>query len=131
MLAQRMLYLHCTNARKKCAKNNEKFIIVPCRSKYITEPSWVICEGLRCGRRSFRGMNPTIERLMELENCDNKSIVKKIKEEDVDVTVEEMAEFQRQESTLVETIAKKFKRAKPDPNEAPIKKLKFMKPEED
>lgn len=106
------------------------------RSKYISEPSWVICEGLRSGRRSFRGMNPVIEKLMALENCDI-SLVKNIKEEDVDVTVEEMIQCRRQQSTLVETIAKKFKKGKRDSDgnddgdENPIKKLKFLKPEED
>lgn len=81
-------------------------------------------------------MNPVIEKLMALENCDI-SLIKKIKEEDVDVTIEEMIQCRRQQSTLVETIAKKFKKGKrdsdnnDDSDKNPIKKLKFLKPEED
>lgn len=36
-------------------------------SKYIMEPSYVPVENLIEGRLSFRGMNPEIERLLELE----------------------------------------------------------------
>ncbi|KOB79543.1 M-phase phosphoprotein 6 [Operophtera brumata] len=35
---------------------------------YISESSFIYCEDLMDGRLSFKGMNPEIERLMELEN---------------------------------------------------------------
>lgn len=37
------------------------------RGNYITESSFIYCEDLMEGRLSFKGMNPEIERLMELE----------------------------------------------------------------
>ena len=99
-------------------------------SKYISESSFVVCEGLKCGRRSFRGMNPELEKIL-LSEFDDKKMVEKIKEEDVDVSVDEMVRFQREESTLVETIAKKFRKSDSNPENIPTKKLKFMKPPED
>lgn len=36
-------------------------------SVYVVEPSYMPCEELNDGRFSFRGMNPEIERLLELE----------------------------------------------------------------
>lgn len=71
-------------------------------------------------------MNPVIERIMALE--DDKSTVKREIEEDVDVTAEEMAKFRREESTLVETVAKKFSRKNDEPSS---KKMKFLKPQDD
>lgn len=35
---------------------------------YISEASFIYCEDLIEGRLSFKGMNPEIERIMELEN---------------------------------------------------------------
>ncbi|XP_065202923.1 M-phase phosphoprotein 6 [Planococcus citri] len=97
-------------------------------SKYILQPSWAICEGLKCGRRSFRGMNPVIERIMALDEDDKTGVKRQIKEEDVDVTAEEMAKFRQEESTLVETVAKKFR---PKNDEPPAKKMKFLKPKDE
>ncbi len=74
-------------------------------------------------------MNPAIEKILALENED-KNLVQKVKEEDVDVTAEEMAEIYRQESTLIETVAKKFKNTKSD-SLPPSKRMKFLKPSED
>lgn len=37
-------------------------------SNYIVEASLIFCEELIEGRLSFKGMNPEIERIMELEN---------------------------------------------------------------
>lgn len=102
------------------------------RSKYIVQPSWVICEGLKCGRRSFRGMNPIIERVMALEYDDKTAIKREIKEEDVDVTAEEMVRFRQEESTLVETVAKKFNSRNRGNGDHPLrKKMKFLKPPAD
>ncbi|XP_075991774.1 M-phase phosphoprotein 6 [Anticarsia gemmatalis] len=38
---------------------------------YISESSFIFCETMIDGRLSFKGMNPEIERLMELENVKN------------------------------------------------------------
>lgn len=38
---------------------------------YISESSFIYCEDLMEGRLSFKGMNPEIERLMELKNQKN------------------------------------------------------------
>ncbi|CAH0700639.1 unnamed protein product [Spodoptera exigua] len=37
---------------------------------FISESSFIFCETMLEGRLSFKGMNPEIERLMELENAD-------------------------------------------------------------
>ncbi|KAF9415062.1 hypothetical protein HW555_007218 [Spodoptera exigua] len=37
---------------------------------FISESSFIFCETMLEGRLSFKGMNPEIERLMELENVD-------------------------------------------------------------
>lgn len=73
-------------------------------------------------------MNPVIERILEMENND-KCTVKKVKEEDVDITAVEMAKIYQQESTLIETVGKKFKN--PKFNSSSNKRRKFMKPLEE
>lgn len=37
---------------------------------FISESSFIFCDTMVEGRLSFKGMNPEIERLMELENAD-------------------------------------------------------------
>ncbi|XP_022820750.1 M-phase phosphoprotein 6 [Spodoptera litura] len=37
---------------------------------FISESSFIFCDTMLEGRLSFKGMNPEIERLMELENAD-------------------------------------------------------------
>lgn len=99
------------------------------------------CENLIEGRLSFLGMNPELERLLELErvaknpNYDNSH--------EVDVTDQEMAAYK---SSLIQTMASKF--AKKNPNKrdqkmkwesedkdnstpAAKKKKKFLKPKDD
>ncbi|TMW53185.1 hypothetical protein DOY81_001728 [Sarcophaga bullata] len=60
-------------------------------SNFIIEPSFVHCENLIEGRLSFRGMNPEIERLLELER-EEKAAAKR-QEQSTDVSTEEMAKF--------------------------------------
>ncbi|XP_055597981.1 M-phase phosphoprotein 6-like [Uranotaenia lowii] len=82
-------------------------------SKYIIETSYVPCEDLIEGRVSYGGMNPEIERLIELEkNQDMAQLTEKQRAEAAerqkmrtDVPDEEMAEFY---SSVVGTIKRKF-----------------------
>lgn len=83
---------------------------------YIFESSYVPCEDLIDGRMSFRGVNPEIERLMELES--NAKPVKR--EMATDVSDTDMVHYY---SNVVETMNKKF--------QPPMKKKRFMKPSED
>ncbi|XP_037042408.1 M-phase phosphoprotein 6 [Bradysia coprophila] len=72
-------------------------------SQFIIEPSYVPCENLKDGRISFRGMNPEIERLLELEEQERQSKadvdVKK------DVTDTEMSNYY---GNVVKTMQRKF-----------------------
>lgn len=69
---------------------------------FVIEPSFVPCEDLLVGRLSYRGMNPEIERIMELEYAEaNPSTV-----QETDVTDKEMAAFY---NPLVDTMNSKFK----------------------
>ncbi|KAK7576029.1 hypothetical protein V9T40_012315 [Parthenolecanium corni] len=99
-------------------------------SKFIVEPSWVVCEGLKCGRRSYRGMNPVIEKIMEMDNQDQK-VLTKVKEEDVDVTAEEMAVLYKQEATLIESTVRSCNKRTGSTLSPPSTKKKFLKPADD
>ncbi|XP_046468922.1 M-phase phosphoprotein 6 [Neodiprion pinetum] len=101
--------------------------------KFIIEPSFVFCEGLLDGRVSFRGMNPEIERLMELEEEAKQALTRK--QNETEITDEQMAKHYR--SSAVDTMAKKFrtkhenkKYVRDDSIEIePVeKKPKFLKP---
>ncbi|XP_055530883.1 M-phase phosphoprotein 6 [Wyeomyia smithii] len=82
-------------------------------SKYIIETSYVPCEDLIEGRVSYGGMNPEIERIIELEK--NKDLAIKIEKERAeaaekqrmrrDVPDEEMAKFY---TSVVKTMKKKY-----------------------
>lgn len=73
---------------------------------YIIEPSFVPCENLVEGRFSFRGMNPEIERLLELEELARQAAASKdIKR---DVTDQEMAD--QYYGNLANTMAKAYDR---------------------
>lgn len=73
---------------------------------YIVESSYVPCENLVEGRFSFRGMNPEIERLLELEELARQATMSKdIKQ---DVTDQEMAD--QYYGNLTNTMAKTFDR---------------------
>lgn len=70
---------------------------------FINEQSFVPCEDLIVGRLSFRGMNPEIERILELEDASKQAVL--IKEQELEVTDKDMAKHY---TTLVNTIGKKF-----------------------
>jgi len=72
-------------------------------SQFIIEPSYVPCENLKDGRVSFRGMNPEIERLLELEEMEKQAKVEKDVKKDV--TDAEMADYY---GNVVRTMQKKF-----------------------
>ncbi|XP_021926012.1 M-phase phosphoprotein 6 isoform X2 [Zootermopsis nevadensis] len=98
------------------------------RCKYIIEPSFVPCENLIVGRLSFHGMNPEIERILELElQADHAEVVN-----EKDVSDFEMAS---RYNILVGTVSRKFNSKRDRGNlqecdtEQRIKKVKFMKPD--
>lgn len=81
---------------------------------YIVESSYVPCENLTEGRFSFRGMNPEIERLLELEELARQAALNKdIKK---DVTDQEMA--QQYYGNLANTMAKAYERRGQHQNQA-------------
>lgn len=69
---------------------------------FISEQSFVPCEDLIVGRVSY-GMNPEIERILELEDEGKQAVL--IKEQELDVNDKDMAKHY---TTLVNTIGKKF-----------------------
>lgn len=72
-------------------------------SCYIIEPSYVPCEDLNDGRFSFRGMNPDIERILELEEqAKQATIDQNVKK---DVTDEDMTAYY---GNVKKTIERKF-----------------------
>lgn len=85
---------------------------------FVTEPSYMVCEGLNeVGRFSFRGMNPEIERITEVERAEKNPN----KREEVfngqkeDVSIEEMRKYfptSEKTNSLNRTIAKKFGKRK-------------------
>lgn len=97
---------------------------------FINEESYVPCEDLIVGRVSYRGMNPEIERILELEDESKNAVL--IKERELDVTDKDMAKHY---TTLVNTIGKKFnpkeRKHKTKSKMAEFqqtKKAKFIKP---
>ncbi|XP_053687961.1 M-phase phosphoprotein 6 [Sabethes cyaneus] len=82
-------------------------------SKYIIETSYVPCEDLIEGRVSYGGMNPEIERIIELEK--NKDLAALMEQQQAeaaekqrmrrDVPDEEMAKFY---TSMVKTMKKKY-----------------------
>ncbi|XP_033625461.1 M-phase phosphoprotein 6-like [Asterias rubens] len=79
--------------------------IIAKESKYEVESSHAVCKDLKFGRMSFKGMNPTIEKIMQslvAEELEKKS---EQKEREMTVSDEEMA---RRYSTLVNTVGNKF-----------------------
>lgn len=80
-------------------------------SNFIIEPSFVYCENLIEGRLSFRGMNPEIERLLEIER-EEKAAAKR-EEQSVDVSNDDMMKFyQKKTAGASQTIEKKFSKFK-------------------
>uniref|UniRef100_A0A1B6GT98 M-phase phosphoprotein 6 n=1 Tax=Cuerna arida TaxID=1464854 RepID=A0A1B6GT98_9HEMI len=109
-------------------------------SNYILESSYVPCEGLIDGRLSFRGMNPEIERLMELEEIAKRPPVNRSM--NAEISDVEMAQYRQ---SLVETVASKYKSKKTrntneknksgdvhsNQDKPPKKKCKFIKPKDE
>lgn len=108
-------------------------------SQFIIEPSYVPCENLKEGRISFRGMNPEIERLLELEELEKQS--KTDNDVKKDVTDAEMTDYY---GNVVKTMQKKFetkskrKMNLPEPVNTTYKRTKqghqkkgFLKPNTD
>ncbi|XP_062129314.1 M-phase phosphoprotein 6 [Drosophila sulfurigaster albostrigata] len=106
-------------------------------SNFIIEPSYAICEGLIDGRLSFRGMNPEIERLMELEQVEKDG--KSRPEQPKDVTDQEMVEtyYANQAPAASKTMGKKFStknefhKRKSNEQQRLHKKGQFKKPRQD
>uniref|UniRef100_A0A1A9WKT0 M-phase phosphoprotein 6 n=1 Tax=Glossina brevipalpis TaxID=37001 RepID=A0A1A9WKT0_9MUSC len=104
-------------------------------SNFIIEPSFVSCENLIDGRLSFRGMNPEIEKEMELEKSEKEATAKR-PEQETEVSTNDMAEFYAAAS---QTMQKKFqKHRKVNNNKRPNsdniihkKNKKFKKPQTD
>ncbi|XP_041783037.1 uncharacterized protein LOC121599365 [Anopheles merus] len=78
--------------------------------KYVMEPSYVPCENLIEGRISYGGMNPDIERILDIES--GADIVKREQQEaakqaqmQTDVPDAEMARFY---TSVVHTMNKKY-----------------------
>ncbi|KAL1778215.1 M-phase phosphoprotein 6 [Sigmodon hispidus] len=125
MISDEHLYLDLPEFKEK-----ENFI--------IEEQSFSLCEDLLCGRMSFRGFNPEVEKLMLQMNSKNKAPAEDNEEEtvEVDMSDEEMA---RRYETLVGTIGKKFAKKRDranyeedeNGNIKPIKTKKmFLKPQD-
>lgn len=99
--------------------------------KIFLEPSYVPCEDLIEGRLSFRGVNPEIEKLMEL---DFKPKVETRVE--VDISNEEMAKHYKSnmayhtKDKAVSGRVKSFRKFESGLEGTPKKKLKFLKPED-
>ncbi|XP_075213935.1 M-phase phosphoprotein 6 isoform X2 [Lycorma delicatula] len=87
----------------------------------VIEPSIARCKGITDGRLSYQGMNPEIERLMEMKLLKSQGKTKEIV--NADVTDTEMANFNLH---VNKAIAKRFMTK----NERQIKKTKFMKPDD-
>lgn len=94
-------------------------------SYYIIEPSYVPCEDLNDGRFSFRGMNPDIERILELEqNAKQATIDQNVKK---DVTDEDMTAYY---GNVKKTIERKFQ-SKTQRRKITLPEPKFKKPKLD
>ncbi|XP_030569038.1 M-phase phosphoprotein 6 [Drosophila novamexicana] len=106
-------------------------------SNFIIEPSYSICAGLIDGRLSFRGMNPELERLMELELAEKQGRTRP--DQPKEVTDQEMAEayYANQAPAASKTMNKKFatknefNKRKSNGNPKSQKKPEFKKPRQD
>lgn len=103
---------------------------------YIMESSYVPCEELGDGRYSFRGMNPEIERLIELENAakdaaSEKNVTKDIS--DADMNAHYYTNVKKTMEKKFQTKNHKRKMSQPEPanNNKFNKYSKFKKPKTD
>lgn len=94
-------------------------------SKFIIEPSFMCFEDLNDGRFSFRGMNPEIERLMELEEqAKQAKLDHNVKK---DVTDDDMSKYY---GNMKKTIERKFQ-SKTQRRKMTLPEPKFKKPKLD
>lgn len=98
---------------------------------FIVEQSFVPCENLSDGRYSFRGMNPEIERIIELETAR----VEAAKDKDVakEVTDAEMSAsyYQNVKKTIERKFQTKNQRRRPHEGGGSGKRPQFKKPRVD
>lgn len=83
--------LEIEETQKLYKQNLNKNMLDSGESKYYIEPSYFLCEGLREGRLSFRGMNEELEKHLEKTNYWGTRQVGPFKQE-VEVEDVEMAE---------------------------------------
>nr|BAM18791.1 M-phase phosphoprotein 6 [Papilio xuthus] len=79
---------------------------------YVSEASFIYCEDLLEGRLSFKGMNPEIERLMELENAIKNGygdMKKDVSDEDLLRNVEKLRKRKSDTTTPSQYVFKKQK----------------------
>ncbi|KPJ15143.1 M-phase phosphoprotein 6 [Papilio machaon] len=79
---------------------------------YVSEASFIYCEDLLEGRLSFKGMNPEIERLMELENAVKKGygdMKKDVSDEDLLRNVEKLRKRKSETTPPSQYVFKKQK----------------------
>lgn len=94
-------------------------------SRFISEPSYAACEDLNDGRFSFRGMNPEIERLLELEQLEKDAKTDhNVKQ---DVNDEDMTAYY---GNVMKTIERKFQ-SKSHRKKISLPERKFKKPKLD
>lgn len=62
---------------------------------YVTESSYIFCEDLLDGRLSYKGMNPEIERLMELEDEMNRPSSEMERDISDEILAKKMMAFKR------------------------------------
>lgn len=98
--------------------------------RFIIEPSYVFCEKLSDGRLSFQGMNPEIEKLMEMEQKNEQVSVKTAKE--TDVSDEQMTEHYKgfRKNAKSEYKYEKPSRKHNKEYQPSFKKPKFLKPQD-
>lgn len=99
--------LSCENQR---AIDDEHWVLdlpASAQSKctFTVEPSFVVCENLKFGRRSFKGFNPEIEKLCK--TLDSNQSLREAEEREEETSVNDHEMVERYQS-LVGTIAKKF-----------------------
>lgn len=111
------------------------FYFINFRGQFIIEPSFVFCERLIEGRLSFQGMNPEIERLMELEEIAKRGKLGKAENDnEAEISDSEMANrWSKNKKVKIEghhtkSYNKKWER-QPDVEPLP-KKPKFLKPKD-
>ncbi|KAK2581644.1 hypothetical protein KPH14_002144 [Odynerus spinipes] len=96
--------------------------------KFVIEPSYVFCEQLIDGRLSFQGMNPELEKLLEMEY--NNKQMELEKKQETDVTDEQLAEewISRKKGKNKYKFQKKQTEKQTESDEPVKKKPRFLKP---